>query len=386
MSVLISSLATAVPEFKVTQGSTVQLLSSYMNLSSKEEKLLQRIYKSTGIECRHSVISDYETITNRPIFFPQKPTSPYPSTAKRMEIYKANALPLALNAINRCLNKRDGLKLADITHLITVSCTGMYAPGLDIEIVNHLGLKSTTSRTAINFMGCYGAFNGLKVAAAFCKANPNAKVLLVCIELCSLHFQEELTRSNIISNAIFSDGAAAAIIEGESSAKSHIKLEHFHADILPDTGDKMAWAIGNNGFEMVLDSYVPSLIREGIYQFFQALLSQTGVSLDHIDNFAIHPGGLNILKGCEKALSIPIKKIKHSYDVLNKYGNMSSVTFLFVLDEIISNSEKQNKLNILGCAFGPGLTMESLLMEAHVSHENIAQIKASKEKRLHCPA
>ena len=215
MSAYVSSLATAVPEYTVTQESIVQLLSSYMNLSSKDEKLLQRIYQATGIKYRHSVISDYQKHTTNPIFFP----------------------------------------------------------------------------------------------------------------------------------------------------KSHLKLAHFHADIVPESGDKMAWHIGNHGFEMVLDSYVPTLIQNGIKQFFENLLSQSPLTLKEIDYFAIHPGGLNILKGCEKALSIPQHKIKPSYDVLSQYGNMSSATFLFVLDELISSHVKKGKINILGCAFGPGLTMESISIE-----------------------
>ena len=365
MSAFISSIATAVPDYEVKQEHIVAFLFSAMNLSLKEKKLLQRVYKSTGIDNRYSVISDYNEKTKALEFFPKISGGLYPSTSERMALYKKNALSLALKAITKCFTKKEGIDKADISHVITVSCTGMYAPGLDIEIINAMGLKTNTSRTAINFMGCYGAFSGMRVAAAFCEANPKAKVLLVCVELCSLHFQEELSRSNIISNAIFADGAAAVIIEGEKPAKNHVELERFYCDIVPDTHKEMAWGIGNSGFEMVLDSYVPMLIRNGIQQFCTTLLSESELTLSDIDRFAIHPGGLNILKGCEEALSIPDNKIKSSYDVLNRYGNMSSATFLFVLDDILSSMKEDDNINILGCAFGPGLTMESALMRAH---------------------
>lgn len=365
LSAFISSIATAVPEHEIKQDDIVEFLSLAMNLSIKEKKLLKRIYKSTKIDNRYSVISDYNSKDKAFEFFPNATNAPYPSTSERMAMYKKNALCLALKAINKCFIKKKNITKSDISHIITVSCTGMYAPGLDIEIIGALGLKSNTSRTAINFMGCYGAFNGMKVAAAFCKANPNAKVLLVCVELCSIHFQEELNKSNIISNAIFSDGASAVIIEGERPNNNYVELERFYCDIIPDTHKEMAWCIGNSGFEMVLDSYVPMLIRQGIKQFCETLLSESALTLGDIDKFAVHPGGLNILKGCEKALSIPKNKIQSSYDVLSQYGNMSSATFLFVLDEILSNMKEGDNINILGCAFGPGLTMESALMRAH---------------------
>jgi len=365
LSAFISSIATAVPEYEVKQDKIVEFLSSAMDLSSKETKLLQRVYKSTGIDNRYSVISDYNRNVKALEFFPEVSGDPYPSTSERMDLYKNNALSLALKAITKCFSKKENFDKSAISHVITVSCTGMYAPGLDLEIIDSLGLNSNTSRTAINFMGCYGAFSGMKVAAAFCHANPKAKVLLVCVELCSIHFQEELSRSNIISNAIFADGAAAVIVEGEKPTRNYVELERFYCDIVPDTHKEMAWCIGDNGFEMVLDSYVPMLIRKGIKQFCETLLSESKLNLSDIDSFAIHPGGLNILKGCEEILSIPEHKIKSSYDVLSQYGNMSSATFLFVLDDILLNIKEDDNINILGCAFGPGLTMESALMRAH---------------------
>ena len=364
LGAFISSIATAVPNFQVKQDLIVQFLASVMNLSLKDKQLLERIYKATGIDCRYSVIPDYNEHNKTLEFFPEQPQNTYPTTSERMGLYKKNALPLALKAVNECFSKNKEIYKSEITHIITVSCTGMYAPGLDIEIIDSIGLKPNTSRTAINFMGCYGAFSGMKVAAAFCKADPKAKVLLVCVELCSLHFQNELSKSNIISNAIFADGAAAVIIEGEKDLQHSVELCDFYSDIVPNTNKEMAWHIGDYGFEMILDSYVPKLIGAGISQFCETLLSKNMMTLEDINYFAIHPGGLNILKGCEEALSISDSKIKSSYNVLRQYGNMSSATFLFVLNDILSNTDRTNGANIFGCAFGPGLTMESVVMRA----------------------
>lgn len=362
MSTFISSIGTAVPKFQIKQENVVQFLCSKMEVSSEEEKFLQRIYRATGIDYRYSVLPDYNMNNRVSTFFPEPSGGAYPSTSERMNLYQKNALPLALAAIDKCFSNSKSLNKDDITHVITVSCTGMYAPGLDIEIINAIGLNSNTSRTAINFMGCYGAFSGMKVAEAFCKANPKAKVLLVCVELCSLHFQNELNRGNIISNALFSDGAAAVVIEGEAGSSHNIELCDFYCDLVPDTNKEMAWHIGDGGFEMVLDSYVPKLIGNGIKQFTKTILSRNMLKIEDIDYFAVHPGGLNILKACKEALFISTDKIQSSYDILRQYGNMSSATFIFVLEQVLMASNYKNKANIFGCAFGPGLTMESVFV------------------------
>ncbi len=365
MRSLISSIGCAVPEFEIYQDKIVSILSSYQNFSEKEQKFLEKMYKSTGIERRHSVLPDYTENQSKQFFLPKKELNQaFPTTADRMVLYKDNALELAMKAIHKCLGKKKDLNIDDITHVITVSCTGMYAPGLDIEIVNTLGLQSTTSRTAINYMGCYGAFNGMKVASAFCKSNPKAKVLLVSVELCSLHYQQKLTKSNIIANTIFSDGASAVLIEGQTTSNSYLILNDFHCDIIPQTNDQMAWSIGDSGFEMVLSSYIPGLIKSGIENFTNKLFKKNGLLTSEIDHFAIHPGGIKILKGCEEALSIPKNKIECSYSTLNQYGNMSSATILFVIDELFSSITTKAEKNIFCCAFGPGLTMESALLTA----------------------
>lgn len=239
----------------------------------------------------------------------------------------------------------------------------MYAPGLDIEIVQKLSLQTTVKRTAINFMGCYGAFNGLKVADSICKADPDAKVLLVCVELCSIHFQKEFSTANLISNAIFADGAAAVIIEKQPDNRKCFSIESFYCDLVPQTSQEMVWQIADSGFDIVLSSYVSQAIQSGISEFTKKLLSQSKQTLANIDLYAIHPGGIKILQACEEALNITAEDNRYSYGVLRNYGNMSSATVLFVLKKIWDDIHSEEQKNIFSCAFGPGLTLESMMLK-----------------------
>lgn len=359
----ITAIGVATPRYKRSQEETADLISLGFHLKPKQEKLLKSIYKSSGIENRYSVISDYGKLPGEFEFFPNQAGESFPTTSARMHLYKENALNLALEAIKNCLNSLDEFDKKEITHLITVSCTGMYAPGLDIEIVQKLELNSSLKRTTINFMGCYGAFNGLKVADAFCQASSDATVLVVCVELCSLHFQNSFTIESIISNAIFADGAAAVLVQGRSMNRKYLSMENFYCDLVPQTNQEMAWSIADSGFDIVLSSYVPEAIKSGIALFTDKLLQQADYSLDDIDYFAIHPGGMKILQACEESLNISVQDNHYSYEVLRNFGNMSSATVLFVLKQIWDDLQAgdENK-NIFSCAFGPGLTLESMIL------------------------
>ena len=222
-------------------------------------------------------------------------------------------------------------------------------------------------------MGCYAAFNALKVADSIVKAYSEAKVLLVCTELCSIHFQKGTDEDTLLANALFADGSAAALVSSESNLSSvQLQLDRFYCDLAPDGQKDMAWQIGNHGFEMRLSSYVPQIIREQIQQIVQRLLQHlTHHTEDHqpilpgasIDYYAIHPGGKRILQVIEEVLSLEKKDNHHAYQVLRQYGNMSSPTILFVLQSLIADlGEADQNKSALGLAFGPGLTLESMLL------------------------
>ena len=364
VEIAITAIGTSNPVYKRSQQDVAELISTTLNLSPAKKRLLKAVYKATGIETRYSVLGDYCKAPGEFDFFPNDPKMSFPTTAKRMEVYKDNALQLSLTAIESCFLVTPGFKKEEITHVITVSCTGMYAPGLDIEIVQRLNLNTNIKRTCINFMGCYGAFNGIKMANYICKAEPNAKVLIVCVELCTIHFQNNPDISNLISNAIFADGAAAAIIQARSSKKKQLVLEQFNCDLLPQTSQEMTWHISDQGFDIVLSTYVPQIIKSGIAHFFDKLLTKSEYTLSKDDFYAIHPGGIKILQACEESLNITPEDNRFSYDVLRNYGNMSSATILFVLKKIMDSLQhSDNTKKIFSCAFGPGLTLESMLLK-----------------------
>lgn len=373
----ITAIGTANPNFSQAQSDVASFMSKAFGLNKTEARRLQAIYRATGIERRYSVISDYCEPQERHHFF--KTDGSLPSTKQRMALYKEHALPLALTAVHDCFSSNDdehGLNCNSvsntvrntITHIITVSCTGMYAPGLDIEIIHALNLPFNTQRTAVNFMGCYGVFNALKLADAICKSNQAAKVLIVSVELCSLHIQNARSVDDIISGAIFSDGAAAMIVESEGNREKHseqrpnkyFKLDHFYCDLIPEGKRHMTWAIADQGFDIVLSSYVPALIETGIGKFFE---QNVAVQRSFIDIFAIHPGGSKILEVCEKVLGIRPEQNEVARKVLRNYGNMSSATIVFLLKDLWNHKETLHNKTIFSCAFGPGLTVESALLQ-----------------------
>jgi prepilin-type processing-associated H-X9-DG protein len=359
----ITAISTANPSNRFPQTVIAEFMLKTMQFHNGESKKLKAIFKASGINFRHSVLEDYGK-TGDFNFYPQTDQDEFPSTRDRLEIFKTQALPLSLTAVTRLFVNAKHIQPDGITHLIVVCCTGMYAPGLDIELVKALNLKSTIHRTAINFMGCYAAFNALKIADAFCKSEPDSKVLIVCTELCSLHFQREATDDNLLANALFADGSAAVLVEGHTDSKLQLELKAFHNDLAPDGKQDMAWSIGDLGFEMRLSAYVPDIIKNGIALLTRTLLEKVSKQFSDIKHFAIHPGGKKILEVIEEELTISKEKNGAAYSVLQNYGNMSSATVLFVLEVLIKNLKAANlNEHILSFAFGPGLTMESMVIQ-----------------------
>ncbi len=335
-----------------------------MNLDVDDARKLRALFRATGIETRYSVIHDYGKDTDFDFFPNNKLIEPFPSTHKRMELFKSHALALSLQSVGQCFEKINDLKKSEITHLIVVSCTGLYAPGLDIELVKALGLNSSINRTCINFMGCYAAFNALKLAESFCGSQKEAKVLVVCTELCSIHFQKENTEDNFLANALFADGSAALMVESKPRKGINLKPVSFHCRLFSEGKEEMAWAVGDRGFEMRLSTYVPEIIRQGIKELTKSLLQQIQKNLTDVSYYAIHPGGKKILEVIELELNLKKEQNHFAYAVLKNFGNMSSPTVLFVLNEISKSLKAiDHHKNILSFAFGPGLTLESMLLQ-----------------------
>ncbi|MGB0523969.1 MAG: type III polyketide synthase [Flammeovirgaceae bacterium] len=358
----ITHIGTATPEFEIPQDQAAQFMVNALQLDYPESRRLKALYKATRIQKRYSVLADYQKYPNTH-FYPQtKNLEPFPSTQARMQLYEQHAQQLAQTAVMDALPQN--FDWQSITHLITVSCTGMYAPGLDIDLIQHLNLNKTIHRTAINFMGCYASFNALKSAQAICLAFPQAKVLIAGVELCSLHFQKQLNDDQLLANAIFADGAAAVLVQNHPlTDQLNLQLDQFYCDLIAEGEQDMAWRIGDFGFEMRLSSYIPKLLSSNLKQIIEQACAYFQLSFSEITQFAIHPGGRAILDGISKTLNIPPDTLKHSYDTLANYGNMSSVTILFVLKQLLLERPKmQQGQKILSMAFGPGLTLEAGMM------------------------
>ncbi|WP_339815130.1 type III polyketide synthase [uncultured Imperialibacter sp.] len=366
----ILGIGTATPAHRFCQSEILGFMIKAHGLTGKDATRLEALYRASGIRYRHSVLDDYGAAVDDFTFYPKNERlEPFPTISPRMERYRQEALPLCLEAVSN-LEKAIGLKAnwqEEITHLVTVSCTGMYAPGLDLELLKQLGLTGDVQRTAINFMGCYAAFNAMKVADNICRSHNGAQVLVVCVELCTLHFQNQPTEDNLLANALFADGAAAMLISGKKKNGVNLTLANFHCDVDTTGENDMAWQIGDFGFEMKLSSYVPDIIKGGISKLTQKLLQQHGGSEATVDYFAIHPGGKRILEAIEEAVGIKKEQNWAAYETLREFGNMSSPTVLFVLKRIMESlSEKDDGKKVLSFAFGPGLTLESMLLEINV--------------------
>jgi len=359
MSVYIQNIECQVPETSYPQSFVRQKMHSIIEHSRKTSRYIDSIYRDSGIEKRHSVITDPDG------FF--KPNNNghviAPTTKRRNELFTVAARKMFVDLADKAISRCENADFAKITHVVTVSCTGFFNPGPDYEIVRQLGLSMTVQRFNIGFMGCHGVFPALRLAHAICTADPGAVVLIVAVELCTLHVQLSPDLDSILGGAIFSDGGASVIV---SAAEPHggqmvFELEHFASTLIPDSEADMAWTIGDTGFEMVLSQYVPKIIECNIAEIITALLNEHKVGIHDIEHWAVHPGGKSILDKIEAALGID-NRLTESRSVLRQFGNMSSATVLFVLAEILAKPTSKSSELVLAMAFGPGLTAEACFM------------------------
>ena len=330
----IISIGTAVPTFCHTQDDILHFMQHIYAMNENDKRKLRFLYHQSSIEQRYSVVPDYSRNINEWKFYPRSENlEPFPSLEQRMIWYNKHAAPLSVDAIRNCIENK--IHPQEITHLITVSCTGVSAPGLDLQVMELMDLPKNIFRTSINFMGCYAAIHALKLADAICKSSPDAKVLIVCTELCTLHFQREPTIDNISSSLLFSDGSAAALITSDHNDADGIRLNSFYSEVLPKGKKDMAWELSSTGFLMTLSGYIPNLIEEDFEMLTDRALQKNNLSKQNITHWCVHPGGKKILEAIHKSLSLTKGELDNSYDVLKEFGNMSSPTILFVLKKIL---------------------------------------------------
>lgn len=369
MYTILESIGTANPPFKVAQSDAANFMSQIEGLSSATKQRMAAIYSRSGIDYRYSCLNDYGTAPDKFEFYPQNwSLQPAPTTAMRNQKYAYWSLEVAEIAVKNAL-QQSTIKPAEITHIITVSCTGFSAPGVDIHLIKRLGLAPTIKRTLIGFMGCNAAFNAMKIAHAICQSDDKARVLLVCIELCSLHFQIEDSLESVVINALFGDGAAAAILASLSPEESLGKLAYIdgYSLLLEDSLDLMTWNIGNTGFTMTLSPEIPTVIAQHLPGYLHQFLGQHHLKQEVLDFWAIHPGGRQIIDRIKSTLGLKDELVANSYQVLRQYGNMSSATILFILQSLMPKHQQGVPYqNGIALGFGPGVSIEGCLFQVIV--------------------
>jgi len=382
MAVWIHRIDSLLPDFSFTQEEASAKMQEWAR-DERERRLIRAIYRSSGIERRHAVIKNYDGDAPDSFFRAASDGSMKgPGTAARNAIYASESRHLSVALARKTLDNCPGVDAGDVTHVVTVSCTGFYNPGPDYYIVRDLGMSLGTERYHLGFMGCYAAFPALRMAARFCEADPGAVVLVQCLELCSLHLKLSGTEDMILANSLFSDGAAAAIVSAREPApgRNAYRIGGFHSTLVPGGEEDMAWRIGDNGFDIALSSYVPKIIGANLREFVEPSLSMTGLSIADVDLWAIHPGGKSIIDQAQRCLSLRPEQVRESREVLRKYGNMSSVSILFVLAEILERQGEAGEESVCAVAFGPGLTVEMGLLSVLRAASDIPDDRTGRER------
>ena len=358
----LSGLGTAVPPRVLKQGEAAEASRLFCAADARQARALGMLYGRSGVETRNTVVlrADQGTLQERVPFYPAAsgPDDRGPTTGQRMLWYETEAPPLAETAARRALD--DASTSVDaITHLVTVSCTGFFSPGLDAALIDALGLPHTVHRTHVGFMGCHGALNGLRVAASQA-GEAEAPVLLCAVELCSLHFAYGWDPEMMVANTLFADGAAAIVgMPVKNGETPEWSVQAQGTFLMPMSGDAMSWRIGDHGFRMTLSASVPELIRKNLGGWLEGWLQQQGLGVEDVGSWAVHPGGPRILESVEDALALENGVLDVSREVLRSHGNMSSPTVLFVLERL---RKAGAALPCVALAFGPGLVVEAMLV------------------------
>lgn len=331
---------------------------------ARAARLIDMVYRRSGIATRYSATGDFGRDDGELFRADGEGRFVSPSTGRRNAAYGAAARVLAVDVARRAIAGCPGLRPEQVTHVVFATCTGFVNPGPDYHIVRELGLRPDVRRYTVGFMGCYAAFPALRMAADICEADPTASVLVVCLELCTLHVQVGEDAESITSNSLFADGAAAAVVRAVPPGEDRpcYRIKGFRSGLVPSSEEHMAWSVGDHGFDMVLSSYVPDLIGANVRGLLDDALRSHGLSAAEIGEWAVHPGGRAILDSVESAMGLPPDALVVSREVLRDHGNMSSATVLFVLKRLL---ERPAPLPVTTCAlaFGPGLTVETAVLE-----------------------
>lgn len=366
MSLALLGLGTALPATVIGQAEAAAINVRLCGAAAHRAEWLPSVYAQTGIRTRHTALSDAvlrdfvqrTRITGSP-FVPRGDGDPGPTTAERMRHYAELAPPLAARAAAASLAQARKQPSA-ITHLITVSCTGFVAPGIDVALMESLHLPATVARTHVGFMGCHGAINGLRVAQAFAAAEATASILLCAVELCTLHLHYGDDPQRLVANSLFADGAAAIVgVPSKRAPADAWQVAATGSCLIPGATDAMTWTIGDRGFAMTLSKAVPRLIATQLRPWLVAWLKEQKLCLEDIRSWAVHPGGPRVLTAVEEGLALSAEALAPSRAVFETCGNMSSPTLLFIVDRLRAARATRP---CVALGFGPGLIAEAMLL------------------------
>ncbi len=358
--VRLLAVAAATSRYSISQADAAQFAKAFCG---PHAELLPALYRRTRIRRRNSVLlRSTPADPLRQSFYPPAggPADHGPTTSQRMERYAQAAVTLAGQAGQQAM-RQSGLPPTAIGHVITVSCTGLMTPGVDVALTQQLELSPSVSRTHLGFMGCHGALSGLRLASTLAAQRTGA-VLLCAVELCTLHFWYGWDPEKMVANALFSDGAGALVLSAEPGAhhgQASWRTAAAGTYLIPDSTDGMSWRIGDHGFEMSLSPRVPSLLATHLRPWVERWLGEQGLSIHQARTWAIHPGGPRLLDQAADGLGLASSAVQVSHDILAAHGNMSSATILFILERLIASAAPTP---CVALAFGPGLTIEATLL------------------------
>lgn len=367
MSARIVSIGTAVPETCVPQDRARAIFAGQPGADRLTQRLIHAAFEASAIEQRHTVLAEFGDDLSphdilpegRARFADEEGRMLRPTTGSRNDLYIAAAPDLYARAARAAMTDA-GVEASVITHVVTVSCTGFFAPGPDFRLVRDLGLDPAVERYHLGFIGCAAAMPGLRLAARIAAAQPGAVVLVVCAELCTLHIRPSSDPQQIVAASVFADGAGAAIVTSDPSVgrPGGLELDRFATALTAEGEADMVWTIGDHGFEMILSAEVPRIVGREIRGAVETFLGDEAMP----DAWAVHPGGRSVLDRVEAGLELEPAALDASREVLRDYGNMSSATILFILRRLLHDEDLADGSRIGALAFGPGLTVESALL------------------------
>jgi predicted naringenin-chalcone synthase len=364
--VYIHQIEILLPEHAYSQDAIRDTMLSWVE-GEDRRLVITTACQESGIATRHSVLGDFGGRRTEGIFFKGDDGKLHEAgTRERNNCYCIESRRMSVEVARRVLAKCAGVSARDITHVIFVSSTGFCNPGADYYIVRELGLKQTTARFVLGFMGCYGSISALRMAREFCAADPSAVVLVVSVEICTLHLHFRGDMKSLLASALYSDGAAAVIVSTEKPERGSLalRMDQFTSAIMPEGEKEMTWHIGDDGFDIGVSTRSSEIIGSNILAIIVTFLGRNGLAAWDINHWAVHPGGRKLLDTVEQQLDIKAERISASREVLSKCGNMSSASLFFVLKELeeqLKKSKRKNR-NICAMAFGPGLTLEAALL------------------------